>query len=87
MTDMLLHHIDKNRFNSERAREILGMAVDNAVWDLIKRNPMRGPLYRLYLKAPERKATATQLANIFTKNGAISDQRPARRFLRLLLGA
>ncbi|MDE2611441.1 MAG: hypothetical protein KGL61_17845 [Burkholderiales bacterium] len=75
------------RFNTERATEVFKIAVDNAVWEMIKDLPVRSSMYRDYRKSGLGVVYARQLTEEFKDHSGARDQRPPRRFLRFLLGA
>ena len=77
-----------NRFNSERAKEVFTIAIDNAVWAYLKNMPIRSFMYRDYKASGLGPQHALRLTNEFTRNGAlIPDQRPVRKHFRWLIGA
>jgi hypothetical protein len=77
----------RGRFNTERAIEVMTMAVDNAVWaDVNGRENGRG-LYREYKASGLGPTVGKELADRVIREMGAEDQRPARRWLRFLLGA
>jgi hypothetical protein len=86
-TEYLIGQLERNRFNSERAREVYGMAIDNVFWHSLKGAADRRQVYADYLQSDRKEEPIRQLISGLTRNGAIPDQRPVRRHLRWLLGA
>ena len=84
---LLRQHLASGRFNAERAIEVFKIAVDNAVWDVIKGLPVRSSTYRDYRQSRLGVVYARQLTQEFMEHSGARDQRPTRRFLRFLLGA
>lgn len=79
---------ETNRFNSERAKEVFAIAIDNAMWSYLKSTPCGSLMYRDYKASCLGPQHALRLTNEFTRNGAlIPDQRPVRKRFRWLLGA
>ena len=75
------------RFNIERASEVLGIAVDNSMWAFVKGMPLYRRVYSDYKKSNEGRKAAGLLVQKFIDETGATNQRPARKFLRFLLGA
>jgi hypothetical protein len=82
--------VERNRFNTERAVEVYKFAIDDSVWAWVKNMPSGRLMYRAYQRTEQGKQLAIEFVEKFKITGPlapIGDQRPPRRFLRLLLGA
>ncbi|MGO4686223.1 hypothetical protein [Hyphomicrobium sp. 2TAF46] len=86
-TEYLIGQLERNRFNSQRAREVYAMAIDNALWASLSGTKDRRRIYAEYLVSNSRDAHVRRLIAELTNNGARRDQRPVRRHFRWLLGA
>ncbi|MGF6637270.1 hypothetical protein [Paraburkholderia sp. MM6662-R1] len=85
--EFLQRQLATERFNTDRAVEVFKVAVDNAVWDVIRNLPARAAMRRDYIKSGLGKAYALKLTKEFKEQTGAKDQRPARKYLRFLLGA
>ena len=89
--EFLIGELERNRFNTERAIEIYTFAIDNSVWAWVKDMTLGKSIYEGYLRSGLGKRSAIELTEKFKKGSGrsapIEDQRPARRWLRFLLGA
>jgi hypothetical protein len=86
--EFLISALERHCFNTERAVEIYTFAIDNIVWDWVKKNNLGRLPYRAYSQSGLGKWKAAELTEKFKAkfNPPIVDQRPPRRFLRFLLG-
>jgi hypothetical protein len=83
----LVDQVRLGRFNSERAVEVYRMAIDRAVTAVLAGALLKGRIFKDYRASGEGDRKARELAASFTASFEVTDQRPARRWLRFLLGA
>jgi hypothetical protein len=83
----LVAQVTAGRFNSERAVEVYRIAIDRAVVTALAGVPMKGRMFEDYRSSEEGDRKARELAASFMASFEVTDQRPARRWLRFLLGA
>jgi hypothetical protein len=83
----LQSEIAAQRFNSERALEVFLIATDNAVWSFVKDMPMASKVYHDYKSSGLGRIYAAKIVGAFKEETGAEDQRPARKFLRNILGA
>lgn len=85
--DYIARMAGRGRFNTERAVEVMTMAIDNAVWADVNHRENGRVIYQDYKASGLGPTVGKELADrVITEIGA-EDQRPARRWLRFLLGA
>jgi hypothetical protein len=85
--EYLISSVVAQKFNRERATEVFAMEVDNLVWIFLRDVPHRRAIYRDYRASRLRDEFSSLLANEFVEQSGVTDQRPARKWLRFLLGA
>jgi hypothetical protein len=87
--EFLIGQLERNRFNTERAIEVYTIAIDNSVWEWVRKMELGRLMYREYRQTGLGKRCATSLTKTFKSKSQppLEDQRPARRFFRFLLGA
>jgi hypothetical protein len=85
----LRQELARQRFNTERATEVLTIAVDNAVWADLNylREDVRRKSYAAYKARNLGPKKARELLEKFVGETGAVNQRPARRWFRSLLGA
>jgi hypothetical protein len=79
--------LGRDRFNRERAIEILTFTIDNAVWSDLKSSPDNRLTYVRYKESGLGPKVAQELADRFIADRGATDQRSPRKWLRPLLGA
>ncbi len=85
--DYLTRMAARGRFNTERAIEVMTIMVDNAVWADVSRQENGRLLYREYKASGLGPIVGKELADRLIAEIGATDQRPARQWLRFLLGA
>jgi hypothetical protein len=83
----LLRMVERGRFNTERAIEVMTFTVDNAVWADVKRAKDGRRTYRDYKTSGLGLVVGTDLAYRFIAESGARNQRPTRTWFRYLLGA
>ncbi len=85
--ELLIDGLERGSFNSERAVELFSFAINNAVWEHVKNLPRHRKTYQDYKISGEGSDVSYQLAHEFIERTGAENQRPARQWLRFLLGA